>query len=444
MRKKMRRPLALLCAAAGVLSPAAVRAQSPLLQEGVERLYSVAEAHNASLRRVRAAVSEAGAGVETAKNAMLPEISGQASFSYLGNARLWNRKFGEGVTAAMPHYGNNFLLRAEQALYAGGAIKGGIALARQEAEMQRLTAEDERQRVRYTLVTLYLRLHSLRNQSEVYAANAALAAAQIELMRRRRESGVSLRNDITRYELQLRQTQLGKTTMDDQADIALRQLLTAVGTDSAEVDTLPAAAFDEAALPSAGDEAEWENLAAESHKGVQRAALAVDMGLTRETLARAERRPKVVLVAEDHLDGPITIEVPPINKNLNYWYVGVGVSYNFSSLYKGKRKLRQARLGTALARETLDETRQGVGDAVHAAFVNLRTARTELATREKSVELATENYRVVSKRYESGLALVTDLTDAADMKLDAELALANARVNLAHCYYTLKYATHTL
>ena len=84
--------------------------------------------------------------------------------------------------------------------------------------------------------------------------------------------------------------------------------------------------------------------------------------------------------------------------------------------------------------------RSQVSDEVHEAYVNLGTARTELTVRRKNVQLASENYDVVSRRYEGGLALVTDLTDAASMKLDAELALADARINLIYCLYKLKYA----
>ena len=85
-----------------------------------------------------------------------------------------------------------------------------------------------------------------------------------------------------------------------------------------------------------------------------------------------------------------------------------------------------------------------MSDAVHAAYVNLQTARTQLQTCEKSVQLATENYDVVSNRYKNGLAIVTDLTDAANMKLDAQLALVNARINVAFSFYNLKYVTASL
>lgn len=58
------------------------------------------------------------------------------------------------------------------------------------------------------------------------------------------------------------------------------------------------------------------------------------------------------------------------------------------------------------------------------------------------MQLARENYDVVSRRYQNGLAIVTDLTDAANMRLDAELQLANARINLVYAYYNLCFVAN--
>lgn len=443
MNQKMRKLVVLLCGTALSCVPYMVRAQNEELSASLHSLYTTAHAHNASLQSCQAAINEATAAIETARMSKLPDVNGQVSVSYLGNARLWNRKFGDSKGAPMPHYGNNFLLRAEQVLYTGGAIKSGIELAQQNAQMQQLAAAETEQRVRFALTSLYFQLHNLRNQQRVYETNIALANEQISLMKKRREQGVSLRNDVTRYELQLQQISLGRATVVDQQNILLHQLYTALGTDSIQLKMLGEEAFNEQTIKE-DTEALWQQRAAEEHLGIRQSGLTVDMSRTRERITRAERLPKVALIAEDHLDGPITIEVPPINKNLNYWYVGVGVSYNFSSLYKTKRKLSQSRLATTLATDRLTEARQHVSDDVHKAYINLQTARTELTSHLKSVQLATENYDVVSRRYQNGLALVTDLTDAANMRLEAELSLANARINLIYSYYNLKYAAHSL
>lgn len=190
---------------ASVFVPSALWGQKQSLTGQLQQLFDCAEQNNASLIRMRAAIATAEAGEETARLAQLPDVEAQLSISYLGDARLWNRTFGESMAAPMPHFGNNFLLRAEQVVYSGGAITCGIRLAEQQTKMLRLSADEQRQRVRFLLVGLYLQLHSLRHQETVYATNRELALRQIELMNHRREQGLSLRNDITRYELQLQQ-----------------------------------------------------------------------------------------------------------------------------------------------------------------------------------------------------------------------------------------------
>lgn len=437
--------VATLCmGVAMLLAPAVVQAQTATLQGGLDQLFRVAEEHNATLQSMRSAIDVAQVEVDAAQKAKLPDVNAQLSVSYLGDAWLLNRHFGEAMKAPMPHFGNNFVFQAQQVVYAGGALTAGVQMARQNEQMQRLTAAGERLRVRFLLTGLYLQLHSLSNQQQVYERNRTLAEEQITLMKRRYSQGVALHSDITRYELQLQQIDLGLTSVVDRQRIVRKQLATALGVadaDTSAVAMLPESAFDDSTI-KVGAEAEWQQLAAQDHVGLQQSALGISMSRTQEKLERSARLPKIAIIAENHFDGPITIEVPPIDKNLNYWFVGVGVSYNFSALWKNKSKVRKAQLATTYAQDRLVEAQKGVSDGVHAAYVDFGTARTQLATRVKSLQLASENYDVVSRRYQNGLAIVTDLTDAANMRLDAELQLANARINLVYAYYNLCYAAN--
>lgn len=65
----------------------------------------------------------------------------------------------------------------------------------------------------------------------------------------------------------------------------------------------------------------------------------------------------------------------------------------------------------------------------------------ELKTQQKSVELAERNYRTTATRYSAGMALITDMLDAANSKLDAEQQLVNARINIIYYYYKLLFTT---
>jgi outer membrane protein TolC len=58
--------------------------------------------------------------------------------------------------------------------------------------------------------------------------------------------------------------------------------------------------------------------------------------------------------------------------------------------------------------------------------------------------LATLNYDVINRRYLNDLAIITDMLDATNSKLEAELNMANAKINLLLRYYNLKRVTGIL
>jgi outer membrane protein TolC len=163
-----------------------------------------------------------------------------------------------------------------------------------------------------------------------------------------------------------------------------------------------------------------------------------------EKISRAERLPQIALFAGDYLNSPVTIEIPVINKNFNYWAVGLGIKYNFGNLYKSGTKIRAAQLAVRLANEEKAALEEQISLALDEAFVHYNEAFVLLETREKSVELARQNYNVISRRYENDLALITDLLDAASQKLDAELQAINAKINIIYNYYKIKYISGTL
>ena len=448
-------------------APRGAAAQEPELGQAkgeltlsLEELFRTADEHNTSIQSFQSAIQEAEAGIEAAKAERLPDVDASVAFSYLGGGRITDRNFTNGFGVHIPHYGNNFALQASWAVYTGGAIQSGINLSKLAAEMAKANATDNQQRVRMLLTGYYLQLHNLRNQERVFDENIALTETLIAHTQKRQSEGVVLRNDITRYELQMESLKLGRTQVQNQAKIINHQLLTALGVDK-EIDILPTEAFgisedykslkspeylDYPGTPEKPEASEsfWQSEATMNAPALQLSQLGIEMSEEKVRLEKSARRPTVAVVAEEHLDGPITVEIPNLNKNLNYFFVGVGVKYRFGSLYKNNKKVRQAQLATETAREQHQTAIEGVENAVQAAYVNYQTSFTELETSRKSVELAEQNYEVIHNRYQNGLALVTDMVDAANQRLDAQLRLVNSRISVLYNYYNLKYITGTL
>lgn len=95
----------------------------------------------------------------------------------------------------------------------------------------------------------------------------------------------------------------------------------------------------------------------------------------------------------------------------------------------------QTELASAEENVTLD---------VRAAYIRYLDSFELLRTQEKSLQLARENYEVTANRYANDLVLVTDLVDADNLRLAAEVQYENARINVVYNYYRLLYATGSL
>lgn len=426
-----------------VLCGRCVYAQQPMERMlGIEEMFRLADANSKSIQTYDTGKEAADQALKAAKARRLPDVDVSLSFSYLGDGRLWDRDFSNGMNIPMPHFGNNFALEAQQVIYAGGAINSGIALAELEQQMAGLDWQKNRQEIRFLLAGYYLNLYKLDNQVRVLQKNLYLTGQVIRNMEARRAQGTALKNDITRYELQQETLKLQLAQVQDARKIMNHRLITTlhlpVGTK-----IVPDTALLDADVRTLAEQ-DWQQMAALGNVGLRQAELAVRMSEQHVKLERSERLPKVALVAAEYLDGPITIEVPVLDNNFNYWYVGVGVKYSLSSLFKNNRKLKQARLNVRRAREEYELAQEQVENAVQAGYVDFLTSFTDLRTQEKSVELADENYNVTSNRYKNELALLTDMLDASNMKLSADLGLVNARISVVYNYYKMKYLTHSL
>ena len=402
----------------------------------IHNLFTLIDTHNSSVRVSKTSIESARHDVDVAKSQRLPDINAQLSASFIGNALLTDRNFSEVHGLHSPHFGNQFIIDASQTIYSGGALTAGIRMSELGLEKARIASELTIQQQRFLVLSQYLDLEKIANREQVVKSNIELTKRIISDIEERHRQGVALKNDITRYELQMQTLQLELTKLRNQRSIVNHQLCVSLGIATSDSIVPTERVADKTFARDA--EAQWQ-FAAMSSPTLRMAAVDEQMAGQKEKLAKSELLPKVAVVAQNNFNGPITFELPPVNKNLNIWYVGVGISYPVSSLFKSNKKLRAARVAVRKAQEQKAVAKEMVGNQMQAAWTNYQQSYVELQTQQKSVELARQNFEVVNDRYINQLALVTDMIDASNMRLDAELAEVDARINIAYAYYKMKY-----
>lgn len=405
----------------------------------LEELFEIAEAQSVQLQTAFSSEIEAKEELNVARTKRLPDINTSLALSYYGNGFTTKRNFSDYQKAPIPHFGNGLSLNINQPIYTGGAITAGIELADLKLTASRYATELHRDNIRFHLTGFYLDIYKYTNLRSVIEKNIMQAKKVLSEMKARYESGVALRNDITRYELHLSNLELQLTKINNTVDILQNNLSATAGLPSG-MTVIPDSTMLLRALPKANENS-WLADADENSSVIKLAKSKVDISRKAESIVRSERLPKIVLQAGWTIDGPILVEVPPINRNLSYWYVGVGLSYNLSSLFKSNKSITKSQAATQHAADELDAVREDIGMQIHADYIRYLESYEELKTQQKSVELARINYATTFTRYSSGMALLTDMLDAANTKLDAEQRLVNARIDIIYYYYKLLFSS---
>lgn len=403
----------------------------------LEQLFEIAEEKSVQLRPVLSAEAEARRGVDEARAKRLPDIETALSLSYLGDGFTTARNLSDYQKAPIPHYGNALTISVNQPVYTGGAITAGIDLAKLKLTASRYAAELQRDDLRFQLTGFYLDIYKYSNLRQVVEQNLLQARKVLGEMNHRFEEGMALRNDITRYELLVSNLELELIRINNTLNILNDNLVTIAGLPDHTV-VEPDTTILMRSLPDAGADV-WVEDAVSNSPSIKLARNGVEMSRQAEKLVRSEMLPKVGLQAGWNIDGPILVEVPPINRNLSYWYVGVGVSYSLSSLFKANKSVARSREAVINASDRLEAAIENTGLGVRSDYVKYLEAFEELKTRSKSVELARQNYAVTATRYGSDMALITDMLDAANSKLEAEQQLVNSRINIIYYYYKLLF-----
>lgn len=423
-------------------SPCIFAQESQKLHLSIDNMFKLIEIHNKDLKTAKTSVEVSNQECNVAKAERLPDISASLSVSYNGDATLMDRDFSNAVKAESPHFGNKFNVNLYQPLYAGGAITGGINLAKAQADMANIALESTRNNMRITTIFCYLNLFKNRNLLQVYDENISLTQRLIEHMKVNGEQGVVLKNDITRYELRLSTLKYDRTTVLNSVKILNHDLCSHLGLDQS-IEIIPDSTILDSVLPCDGV-GYWKELSSSNSIALKNVVAEQKIVKQQDKLARAEMLPHVGIVAGNTLDGPITYEVPPIDKNINYWWFGVNISYNISSLYKVNKKRLRNKLELNRLFDKQEATEADVDRNIEQAYTLYMQAHEMLVTQLKNVELATENYRIVNRRFNNQLALLTDMLDASTAKLDAETRLVNAKINTIYYYYQLKFISGTL
>lgn len=108
-----------------------------------------------------------------------------------------------------------------------------------------------------------------------------------------------------------------------------------------------------------------------------------------------------------------------------------------------KARVQQARADVKLAEDAVSEALLGVGTEARIASLNLEEAAKRVATAAQNVALAEEALRLATVRYNAGISILVEVTDAEASLTEARVNHVNAQYDYATALAELQRATST-
>jgi outer membrane protein TolC len=391
--------------------------------------------NNQQLKLDQKAIEVAQQQTEVYKLNQLPNVSAGLAAFYLGDIAIRDSDFSFLQTVEAPHFGNTFSLQAQQLIYGAGIINNTLKVGSLQEQMAQLSLENDEISIKYLVISNYLKLYKLHNQKQVFLENIKLADKRIANVNSFYNQGMVTKNEVIRGDLLLASLNQAIITIDNNIAILNKQLTTAIGLPE-NTEILPA----EETLtmnPLLQDYQLYKEEILNSHPLIETIDVQRELAVTSLDITKAERMPKLVGFAGYDLMRPLTNSFPLQDVYSRSWQIGVSLNYNIESLYKNKDKEALDQLKIEQVEEAKTYTEQNLEVAIKAAYLKYQEAVAQKSTYAESKRLAEENYKIIEKKYLNQLALITDMLDASNAKLDADLQYVNAEINIISAYYNI-------
>jgi outer membrane protein TolC len=391
------------------------------------------------LGELRAREAAAASVLDQRKTADLPTIELQAGFQRTNHVDEFGFPQTDGTFKILyPDVPNNWRSRVDLQwpIYTGGRVRALERAADAEREASGQDLENARADLRLETTRAFWALVTAIDSARVVRESVARIESQLKDVRARFDAGFLPPNDVLTLEARVSAQRTLLIAAENQRDSARAELARLIG---APLDAAfePDAALEEAqvATPPANQVPPLVTVAAGARLGRadrQALALRADAADARIDSAKAGSLPTVAVVAGYDYARPNPRIFPREDAWKQSWDVGVNVGWTLWNGGRTAAEIAEAKSQATAARERLAELDTVIGLEVRQRQLDLESARAQVMPAGDAVRSAVEARRVVQERFGAGVATSTDLLDAQQDQLQAELertrALANVRL----------------
>ena len=413
---------------AGVLMMCVARiaaAQSAPVSLSLDDALAKGKATAPRLAEAAARQAAASATVTSREALKKPSLTATAGYQRTNHVDQYGIPQPDGsIKVLFPDIPNNYRGRADasMALYTGGRVESLVESAKADKFAADADVKAAEADVALDVARAYWNLVTAREAVRVVEQGLVRMDAYVSDVKARVDAGVLPPNDLLSAQAQRARQSVALIQAKNAASVAQSDLCRLIGLDLDTTITPTASLM----TPTAASVASMpvKALAEQAQAGrAERESLTKHAEAARATgdASTAALRPQVSLAGGIEESRPNARIVPRVDAFHSSWELGVAVSWQFFD--GGKAKADRA---AATAQAIAFERRRDDFDAMLGVELRQRrgdvdAGQAALAASADAVAAATEARRVITERFKAGVATSTDVLDAENALLEAEL-----------------------
>jgi outer membrane protein TolC len=396
-----------------------------------------------SLKISNSRMQLAEAKYNQAVDATIPSVRFNAGYTRLSDIEEPKFLF-PGATepiALFPVYVNNYsaALSVSETIFSGFRLKYAKESQKLLRDAAKFENSNDKNEISFAIINAFFNLYKLRVSAAVIDSNLALIKERLRETDVALKNGMATKNDVLRWQMQQSNLELTRIDVNNNIEIAnynLNLMLGLNGNMRIEPDTNSVNAV--TAQKTFSDYL----AAAESNRNdVAAAELRSRASYNALRVAQNSYLPRIAVNGELLDARPNVRYIPPIDEFRTTWSAGISLQWDLVSLYSNRHNVDEAR---ALYRQSM-ENYSVLTDEMKSEINRNYRMYTEAIQKEvvmkKNLEQATENYRLTDSRFRNSLVILSDLLDADNQMLSAQINLAITRADIQIAYYRLLKST---
>lgn len=327
-------------------------------------------------------------------------------------------------------------VNASLPVFAGFKIQNSIKAYDNMYQAETASAMQTKEDVAMQVVNYYAGLYKAQKTVELLKENQKSAQQRVDDFLELEKNGIIPRNDLLKSQLQVSKVQLSLDRAISELNIVNFELASLLKMDpktKLEIRESDFANFQMTNVPTN------EEPALANRQDLEAIRLQEKASLANIQIAKSGYYPTISLIA-----GYTALDLKNVITVQNAMNVGVGVSYDLSGILKNGTNVKIAENKALEIQNSGAMLTDYIKIQVQKAIEDYNLALKQDLVYNQAVEQASENYRIVSDKYDNGLSDTNDLLEADVEQLGSNINKTLAKANVIQKYYELLSVTGQL